>query len=137
MKKKIVLLLVATLLAISLASCSSELLTAQDVIDEFIAAGLEVNDIKIEERDPTSPLPNSFQERWSFSVSEVTPRGGQIFVCDTKENCDAIFVYFDALKALAGPYLYQSPSGLVVAQMNSGLHPETAASFAEVISSLP
>ncbi len=137
MKTKIILLVITILLAISLSACSSEPLTAQGVIDEFIAAGLEINDVKVEERDPESPLPNNFQERWSFSIPEVAPRGGQIFVCDTKENCDALYAYFDALKALAGPYLYQSPSGKVVVQLNSGLLPETGSSFAEVVNSLP
>ncbi len=137
MKTKTTLFIITILLAIALSSCSSEPLNAQAVIDEFNAAGLDVRDVKIEERDSESPLPNSFQERWSFSVPEVAPRGGQIFVCDTKENCDALYLYFDMLKAIGGPYYYQSPSGLVVAQMNSGLTPDTASKFAEVISSLP
>ena len=33
----------------------------------------------------------------------------------------------DAFKALAGPYIYQSASGLVVAQLNSELLPDVAA----------
>lgn len=58
-------------------------------------------------------------------------------MCDTKQNCDAIYAYFDALKAIAGPYLYQSDGGRVVLQLNSGLTPETAAKFAETIKALP
>lgn len=112
-------------------------LTAQSVIDAFNAAGLGVTNVRTEPRNPNSPLPNSYQERLSFAIPEVAPRGGQVFVCDTKQNCDAIFAYFDALKALAGPYLYQSPDGRVVAQLNSGLTPATAAQFRQVIAALP
>ena len=67
-------------------------------------------------------------------------RGGQkehMCACDTKKNCDAIYAYYDALKALAGPYVYQSPSGTVVAQLNSGLTPDEAKKFEQAIKSLP
>ena len=112
------------------------IISAQEVINNFNTAGLEISDIQPGEREPNSPLPNSYKERLRFSIAEVAPKGGQVFICDTKKNCDAIYAYFDALKALAGPYLYQSPSGTVVAQLNSGLTPDTAAKFEEVIESL-
>lgn len=111
--------------------------SAQSVIDAWNTAGLEVTDVQSPPRDPSSPVPNSYQERLTFTVAEVAPDGGQVFVCDTKQNCDAIFTYFEALAALAGPYLYQSQDGRVVAQLNSGLTPETAAQFQEVIEDLP
>jgi hypothetical protein len=137
MKNWIAYLLIGILLSLLTVACSSKPLTAQDVIDKFNAAGLNVKDIQQEERDPDSPLPNSYKERLSFSIPEVAPNGGQVFVCDTKKNCDALYAYFDALKALAGPYLYQSPNGTVVIQLNSGLMPDTAAKFEESMNSLP
>jgi len=112
-------------------------LTGQAVIDKFNAAGLGVTDVRPEKREPDSPLPNSFQEYLGFAIPEVAPKGGQVFVCDTKRNCDAIYAYFDALKSMAGPYLYQSPGGTVVVQLNSGLNPETGAKFEAVVRSLP
>lgn len=112
-------------------------LTAQAVIDLFLAAGLEVTDVRSVERDPDSPLPNSYQGRLRFTIAEVEPNGGQVLVCDTKRNCDALYAYFDALIALAGPYLYQSPDGLVVAQLNSGLSPATAEQFQKIVEGLP
>jgi hypothetical protein len=63
----------------------------------------------------------------------VGDKGGQYFICDTKQNCDAIFAYYDALKALAGPYTYQSGSGLVVVQLNSELTPDAAAKVADAL----
>jgi hypothetical protein len=137
MKKWTACLIISVLLAIWTTACSSKPVTAQDVIDKFNEAGLNVSDVHPEERHPERPLPNSYTERLAFSIPEVAPEGGQVFVCDTKKNCDAIYAYFDALKALAGPYLYQSPNGKVVAQLNSGLLPETGAKFEAVIGSLP
>ena len=137
MKNRTIFLMISALLAIWITACSPTSITAQDVIDKFNVAGLDVRDVHSEERDPKSPLPNSYTEQLSFSIPEVTPDGGQVFVCDTKKNCDALYAYFDALKAFAGPYLYQSPNGKVVVQLNSGLLPETGAKFEEVVNSLP
>jgi len=142
MMKKLALVLTMVVLVSLLVACGSagggsEPLTGQDVIDKFNEADLDVKDVQVGERDPDSPLPNSYQENLEFSIPEVAPKGGQIFVCDTKKNCDALYAYFDALKALAGPYLYQSPSGTVVAQLNRGLTPDTAAKFETVINTLP
>ncbi len=111
--------------------------TARDIITEFRSAGLDIQDVQPGQRQADSPLPNSYKEHLEFTIPEVAPSGGQIFVCDTKRNCDALFAYFDGLRSLAGPYLYQSPSGLVVVQLNSGLSPETGADFEAVVSKLP
>lgn len=112
--------------------------SAQSVLDAFKAAGLVVNNPQAPARDATSPLPNTYKERMTFEVPGAhAGKGGQVFTCDTKKNCDALYAYFDALKGLAGPYLYQSPSGLVVAQMNSGLTPDVAAKYEAVIKALP
>jgi hypothetical protein len=126
-------LLALTLLVACGAAAPAGPPTAQAVVDAMNAAGLGLSDVVAPERDPDSPLPNSYRERLEFTIAEVAPDGGQVFVCDTRQNCDAIHAYYDALKALAGPYLYQSPNGLVVAQLNSGLAPETAAKFQAVV----
>ena len=108
--------------------------TAQQVSEKLTAAGAS----KFYDEDVSKgPVPQSFTAHQAFEVASVAPKGGQYFVCDTKKNCDAIFAYFDALKALAGPYTYQSPSGTVVVQLNSGLKPDEAAKFEAAIKSLP
>lgn len=122
----------ALILVLFLAGCGGAAppaRTAQSVIDAWNAAGLGVADVVVAERDAASPVPNSYTERLTFSIPEVAPDGGQVFVCDTKQNCDAIYAYYEALAGLAGPYLYRSGDGRVVAQLNSGLTPETAARF--------
>jgi hypothetical protein len=130
--------LLIVLCLVFLVGCGggSSSVTAQQVLDQFTAAGLSVDSVEMNDVPSESPVPKSFKEQASFAISEVTPSGGQIFVCDTKKNCDAIYAYYDALKGLAGPYLYQSPSGTVVAQLNSGLTPDTAAKYETVIGSI-
>lgn len=135
--KYLLWVIVTLCLAACVAPAQPAPLAAQDVVDKFVAARLEVSDVKPGDIPDSAPLPRSYREHVEFVIAEVAPRGGQLFICDTKKNCDAIYAYFDALKGLAGPYTYQSPNGLVVAQLNSGLTPETAAKFEEVIKSLP
>jgi hypothetical protein len=107
------------------------------VIDRFNAAGAKVENVKPDADIKSKLLPQSFTEQVGFTIPSLGDSGGQLFVCDTKKNCDAIFAYFDALKALTGPYLYQSPSGTVVVQLNSGLTPDEAAKYEAVVKALP
>lgn len=136
--------LIALLVIVLLAACGSPaatppptVLTGQEVIDKFISAGIMVSDVSLGERAEGTPLPNTYKENLSFTIAEVAPHGGQIFVCTKREYCNALMAYFGAFKALVGPYLYQSPNGLVVAQLNSGLSVETAEKFEAVIKGLP
>ena len=117
----------------TLSASAPEPVSARDVIAKLNEAGLGLEQVQPGTREEGTPLPNSYREYLTFVLPEVAPRGGQIFVCDTKRNCDALYSYFDAFKALAGPYYYQSESGLVVIQLNSGLSPETAAKFEPVL----
>lgn len=123
-------------LAVILSACGGVTAappTAQGVINQFKAAGIDVGNVTTPEAIPNSPLPQSFKEHLVFTVPRLGDKGGQVFVCDTKQNCDGIFAYFDTLKGLAGPYLYQSAGGTVVAQLNSGLTPDEAAKFEQVV----
>lgn len=130
--------LTLAIIALCLMACRPTApLTGQQVIDRFVAAGIEVTDARPGERADGSVLPNVYEENIDFTMVEVAPKGGQIFICKAREYCDSLMAYFDALKAIAGPYLYQSPNGLVVAQLNSGLTAETAEKFEQVIKGLP
>ena len=101
-----------------------------------MAAGLSLTDIRPGERPADSTVPNSYQEHLVFTVTEVAPNGGQVFVCDTKKNCDALVAYFNALIAQIGPYVYQSPTGTVVVQLHSNLRADRAAQFEQVVAAL-
>jgi hypothetical protein len=131
MRRTFVLLSLVVICTACGSAPATSTVTAQQVIDAFNAQGLNVTDVRPSAANTN--VPNSFQENVEFAIEEVAPKGGQLFICDTKQNCDAIFAYYDALKGLAGPYLYQSPNGQVVAQLNSGLTPETAAKFQSVV----
>jgi hypothetical protein len=123
-------------ITVLLASCGgAPAVTAQQVAEKLTAAG--ATNIHDDAIGADVPVPKSFTAHQAFEIPSVTPKGGQFFVCDTKKNCDAIYAYYDALKALAGPYTYRSPSGTVVAQLNSGLTPDEAAKFEAAIKSLP
>jgi len=111
-------------------------INAQSVVDMFVAAGFDLTDIHTPEHEAGSPLPHSYDEWLRFTLSEIAPKGGQVFVCRSKQNCDALYAYFDALKGLGGPYYYQSAGGTVVAQLNSGLTPDTAAKFQEIVEAI-
>lgn len=106
------------------------------VLDLFTKAGLEISSVTYTAPKPKSLLPNKYIERWEFVIAEVAPRGGQIFVCETKADADVLIEYFLSFSALTGPNLFQSPNGLVVAQLNSGLSPATAVVFETVINLL-
>jgi hypothetical protein len=130
---RILIIITITLL---LASCGgAPAVTAAQVAEKLTAAG--ATNIHDDPIGADVPVPKSFTAHQAFEIPSVAPRGGQFFVCDTKQNCDAIYAYYDALKALAGPYTYQSPSGTVVAQLNSGLTPDEAAKFEAAIKSFP
>lgn len=131
-------MIVCTLLL--LAACSGAApatqVNADDVVQQFQDAGLELTNIQKPERGPESPLPNSYGENITFNYAELGDAGGQIFTCDTRDNCDAVYAYFEALEGLADSYLYRSEAGTVIAQLNSSLTPEQAERFAAVIEGL-
>lgn len=111
--------------------------TGASVLKAFQDAGLTAIDVKPGERAPDTPLPNSYTEYLTFVIPSLGDKGGQIFTCDTKQNCDALFSYFRAFQALAGPYVYQSAGGRVVIQLNSGLTAPEASKFAAAIKPFP
>ena len=117
----------------AMPSVRGQMSYGQQVLDLFTQAGLEISSATKAEVNPKDPLPDTYVERWEFVVAEVAPKGGQIFICEQKTDCDVLINYFTMLRFLAGPNLFQSPSGLVIAQLNSGLSPETAAKFKAVI----
>ena len=111
--------------------------SAEDVLGKFIDAGIKIENIRAEPREPEKPLPNSFDERFAFSDPSLpNGKGGQIFTCRKKKYCDALVGYFDMFKSFAGPYIYQSRDGLVVLQLNGGHSPGSAEKYEAVIDSL-
>lgn len=133
-KPLVVLAYVAVLLV--LGACGKEPPTESVVLNALKVAGVEYGNVRHPARDPDSPLPNSYKEHFSVTLPSIAPKGGQFFICEKKEYCDAIYSYFNLLQGLAGPYLYQSKDGLVIAQMNSGLAVADAEKIRGVINGL-
>lgn len=124
------------LVILFLAACGgTAAVTPQQVAEKLTAAG--ATNLQDEVIPADAPVPHSFTAHQAFEIPSVAPKGGHYFICDTKRNCDAIYAYYDALKGLVGPYIYQSPSGTVVAQLNRGLTPAEAAKFEQAIKGLP
>lgn len=127
-------ILAIVLSVITLSACGGEKeITQEELITTLKSSGVTINDIKDLKNDEF--ITKGFKYRFSFSIPEVAPQGGQAFICDEKKYCDPIYEYFDSLKALAGPYLYQSPTGKIVLQLNSGLELETARKLEKAIQS--
>lgn len=121
----------------ALAGCNqSDPITSETLLAALQNGGVKYSDVQRPERKPSGPLPNSYKEHVVLALPSVAPKGGQFFICDKPEYCDALFSYFDALKGLAGPYLYRSKDGLVVAQLNSGLEPKAAEQVQAVVEAL-
>ena len=112
-------------------------LTAQQVIDRLVAVGLDISEIEQLARPEGMPEHYKFKDRWGFTIAEVAPRGGQVYICELRPHCDLLMEFFKAFEDLGGTYYYLTPNGLAVVQLNSGLTPETAAKFEEVVNSLP
>ncbi|BFU65364.1 hypothetical protein [Rodentibacter abscessus] len=115
-----------------LTACGDKPITTEDLVSTMKASGVEINDVKDLKND--SFMMQGFKERFSFSIPEVAPKGGQAFICEKKDECTPVFAYFYALRNLAGPHLYQSPNGKVVLQLNIDLTEETAKKLEQAIS---
>ncbi len=108
--------------------------SAQEIVAAFEAAGISLTNVEYNPAiEEGSPLPRSFRERATFVDELLGDKGGQIFVCDEVTHCQALHAYFEALIAMAGPYTFTSPSGLVVAQLNSGFTPDQAERYRAVL----
>lgn len=129
--------IVAAFVVFALVACGGApaATTPQQVADALKTAG--AMNIADEQIGADVPIPKSFTTHQAFIIPALGDKGGQFFVCDTAKNCDAIYAYFDALKALAGPYHYKNKSGTVVVQLNSGLTPDQAKPFQQAIEALP
>jgi len=123
-------------LVLILAACSAPQTTAQSVVDQFSAAGLDIGRTGLipGEAGDASALP--YREHMQFEITEVAPGGGKIFVCDRPANCDEIVQTIAEEAGSQWPYRYQNPEGTVVVLLPARLSAETADQFAEVVDNL-
>jgi hypothetical protein len=105
---------------------------AQDVLLRFEQAGLGVGNVQTPTRMPNDPLPDTYREWLQFEIEEIAPNGGQVFVCDTRQACDAVYDYFAAFPVLSGHY-YRSRDGRIVMQLSGTLAPASATRFEAIL----
>jgi hypothetical protein len=105
--------------------------TAQDVIDAFSTAGLQVQAVQ---RDMAvgRGAPNTFSERYVFQVPRIAPAGGQILVFQRQEDLVAWQDYITQLRADSATrrdvvYVYVKEN--VMLQVNANLTTQEANAF--------
>lgn len=125
------------MLVLLLAACWGPQMTAQTVVDKFSAAGLAIGRVAAIAPQPGDGLPAAYREQVQFEIPEITPRGGKIFVCERKPDCDAISQVVQERASATWPYRYQSPDGTVVVLLPKNLSAATAEKFAAVVTTLP
>lgn len=104
------------------------------VLNAFTDAGIQLRDIDYAPKiQDGSPIPRSFRINAAWNDALLGEHGGQVFICDSPDLCVAISSYFQMFVGLAGPYIYTSPSGLVVLQLNSGFTPDQAALYRDAL----
>ncbi len=125
--------IVAALIAATATAAAGEI-TGPDVLSAMRAEGAAISSPQQEDRAPDSPLPNSFDERWTFEDADLgNGDGGQFFICRKPAYCDALQNYFEALAFLAGPYLYRSADGLILVQLSASHSPDSAERYAKAL----
>lgn len=125
-------------IALLLTACGGQGNNAQEIVDQFAAAGLAIGDMRSVESVMDPNLPAVYREYIRFQIKTDPPAGGSVFVCGTQQDCALIYQYFaDNADRGAGPYLYRNADGTVVVHLYRELQPEVAQQFAAVIDSLP
>ncbi|HLU09424.1 MAG TPA: hypothetical protein VK003_07135 [Oceanobacillus sp.] len=150
MAKRYLFLLLLTMTAL-MAACESlgvgqqqptpipfALFTAQDVIQAFSTAGLEVQAVQ---RDMAvgRGAPNTFSERYVFEIPRIAPAGGQILVFQTQEDLDAWQNYIAQLRADSSTrreVVYVYVKNNVMLQVNANLTTQEARAFENALENL-
>lgn len=117
--------------------------TAQQIVDQFKAAGLEVENPHQPRFEANSPFPRGFNDGLVFDLPSLgampngEPRHGTVLVCESKQRCDVIYAYFDGLKGLLGPHYWQGADGTVVVYLDGTLPGPQAAKYEAIVKGLP
>ncbi len=146
--KKILILMLVTVLLFSFVGCGNEAkdkLTALDYVNSFVNAGLPVENIieYTEETDPNGLLgrPNQYISKVNFADNRIEqydasdPLGGTIEVFESKENLESRKSYIEDISGagLGGEqYMYVSADGLSLLRLEFDLTPDQAGEYEEV-----
>lgn len=124
MKAKLIFLLLVVSILVS--GCGSQV-TGTDVVTAFKDAGLEAENPTAVTKDEYGLAPYVCDGTHFFVPSLGEDAGGRVFICDNKEDQDALFNYYDKLgKTSAMFFSWVFVKGDVLVQINGEL-PETIA----------
>ena len=63
-------------------------------------------------------------------------KGGQIFLCSSRSECNDLYNYFTNLGFLSQPFVYKSSDGKMVAQLNAKTPSKIVEKFEEVVTDI-
>ncbi len=116
--------------------------TSSDIInsiqDQELAGGFSFNTFSSEPAYKNSDgLYGSryfYTEKIEFDIYDhPRGKGGQVFFCKSRNECNLIFEYFDNYRGLVGPFVFQSSDGKMVMQLNSETPIDIAKKFEEIV----
>ena len=103
--------------------------TAEQVIQEFRGAGLEVGEVQPQQPDPEMPLPDTYQEHVRFLIpSAGDDLGGRVFTFESPEDLRTVRSYYEGLNDMGGSFCcsYVYDEGLVLVQIPGDVRKEQA-----------
>jgi len=127
------LVLVFILSALVLSACASKV-TGDDVVAAFKSAGLEAESTYSMTKDDYGPAPYVCTGTRFLIPSLGADNGGRIFICDKKEDRDALSNYYIEMgKSSALFFSWVFVKGDVVVQINGDLPEDVARKYEAAI----
>lgn len=127
------LLIILSVVSMLISGCGSQV-TGDDVIAAFKAAGLEAENPSPMTKDDYGLGPYVCQGTHFFVPSIDETAGGRVFICDNKEDQDALAKYYNDLgKTSAMFFSWVFVKGDVLVQINGDLAEETAKQYESAI----
>lgn len=134
--RRVSVLLAALML---LAACGgAPVVTAQQVVAQLKAAGLEVENPQPMTKDDYGPAPFLCEGQRFLIPSLGTNKGGRLFVCPNTGDVDKLKTYYQKLgEASAVFFSWTFNKGNVLVQINGELPEPQARKYEAAINSLP
>ncbi len=123
------------IILITLISCSSnKQLTANNIVDSFISADLEVVQPEPMKKDDYGLAPYVCEGTHFFIPSLCEDCGGRIFICDTDEDLELLKNYYEELGRVSAVFFsWVLTKDNVLIQINGALDEDVAKKYEEAI----
>ena len=75
-----------------------------------------------------------YTEKIEFTIwDHPDMKGGQVFFCKSRNECNLIVEHFDKYRGIVGPFVFQSSDGKMVMQLNDETPNDIAKKFEEIV----